>query len=58
MRVGNEVYASGIDLTRDVNQQAQWEYKGDSEWLVGVPGHTDIPKLRAGKVGAQVSTSS
>ncbi len=54
MRVGNDVYGSGIDLKRDVNKQAAWEYQGEEEWMIGVPGHTDIPKLRAGKVGAQV----
>ena len=46
-RTKNQVYT--IDLTKDVNSQAAWEDK-----VGGVIGHTDIPKLRAGMVGAQV----
>ena len=51
LRTKNQVYT--IDLTTDVNSQPAWEDKVD-----GIPGHTDIPKLREGMVGAQVGKTS
>ena len=50
-RTKNQVYT--INLESDVNTQDGWKDEKEN-----VPGHTDIPKLRQGMVGAQVSTNN